>query len=78
MWDYSHDPDRTTFVEQTERTFGITRLVCDWDCPDYKLPDDRDTASWIRGNRLEHGRFIIEGNRVGLAGPDGTLLKEAE
>lgn len=53
--------------------------ICDGaDCPAYDLPADNTPARWLKDGRLEQGRFIIDGHRVGLAGPDGELLKEAE
>ncbi|MBT1162115.1 hypothetical protein JS541_09755 [Bifidobacterium sp. SO1] len=68
-----------TFTERTEKTFGITHLTltCENDCPYYELPADGMKARWMKDNRLEHGEFVIDGSKVGLAGPDGTLLKEA-
>lgn len=79
-----------SFRRMTERSFGVERLVCgnadkgdsfpdtsldQSGCPVSRLPADRTAASWMRDGRLEQGRFIIDGHRVGLAGPDGELLK---
>lgn len=71
---------RGTFATHTENMYGIEHLRCDGaDCPAYDLPADNTSASWLKDGRLEQGRFIIDdGNKVGLAGPDGELLKEAE
>ncbi|PWG65692.1 hypothetical protein DF196_06695 [Bifidobacterium callitrichidarum] len=64
-----------TFTERTERTFGVDHLRCADDCPDYELPDDGTAVTWLKGDRLVHGTLVIDGTMVGLAGPDGTLMK---
>lgn len=65
------------FATHAENMYGIEHLRCDGaDCPAYDLPTDNTSASWLKDGRLEQGRFIIDdGNKVGLAGPDGELLK---
>lgn len=64
------------FTPYTETLYGIEHLRCDGtDCPAYDLPADGTVASWLKDDRLQQGRFIVDGNRIGLAGPDGELLK---
>lgn len=64
------------FATHTENMYGIEHLRCDGaDCPAYDLPADNTPAGWLKDGRLEQGRFIVDGHRVGLAGPDGELLK---
>ena len=67
--------DYVTFTTQTERVYNITHLRCgDQECAD-RLPNDRQKASWVRAGRFEEGRFLIDGDKVGLVGSDGKLLK---
>lgn len=67
--------DYVTFTAQTERTYNITHLRCgDAECAN-RLPDDGQKASWVRAGRFEEGRFLIDGDKVGLVGADGKLLK---
>lgn len=67
--------DYVTFTTQTERVYNITHLRCgDQECAD-RLPDDGQKASWVRAGRFEEGRFLIDGDKVGLVGSDGKLLK---
>ena len=64
------------FATHAENMYGIEHLRCDGaDCPAYDLPADNTPAGWLKDGRLEQGRFIVDGHRVGLAGPDGELLK---
>ncbi|MBT1162814.1 hypothetical protein [Bifidobacterium sp. SO1] len=74
----AYDPDTPTFVEQTEQTFGITQLQCDGTCYEDELPENGTTVTYLKGDHLTHGTLIITGSKVGLAGPDGTLLKADE
>lgn len=67
-----------TFTVQTERTFGIKNLKCRHDCPAYVLPADRTSASWMQGDRFVRGTILVDGTKVGLAGPDGRLLKAVD
>lgn len=67
--------DHVTFTTQTERVYNITHLRCgDQEYAD-RLPDDGQKASWVRAGRFEEGRFLIDGDKVGLVGSDGKLLK---
>lgn len=68
-------PAYVTFTTQTERVYNITHLRCgDQECAD-RLSNDRQKASWVRAGRFEEGRFLIDGDKVGLVGSDGKLLK---
>ena len=69
------NPDYPTFESHTEQVFAIKSLKCDEGCPTKGLPYDRTSASWIQDGRLAHGTILVDGDKVGVAGPDGELLK---
>lgn len=67
--------DTPSFAQRTGQVFGVERIVCDYGCPVYGLPEDRTSANWMQDGKLVHGTIIVDGHKVGLAGPDGELLK---
>ena len=67
--------DTPSFAQRTQQAFGVERIVCDYGCPVYGLPEDRTSANWMQDGKLVHGTIIVNGHKVGLAGPDGELLK---
>lgn len=64
------EPQYETFVEKTERTFGVSRLKCETlaGCPSDKLPEDRTPATWVQGDRYVKGWILVDNNKVSLAG----------
>lgn len=63
--------DAETFDEHTERVFDVEKIVCDA----YEFPSDHTSATWMQDGRLVKGMILVDGHEVGLAGPDGELLK---
>lgn len=39
--------DTPSFTQRTEQAFGVERIVCDYGCPVYGLPEDRTSANWM-------------------------------
>ncbi|MBT1162172.1 hypothetical protein JS541_10050 [Bifidobacterium sp. SO1] len=76
MWTLKKNADYPkTFTSETEKRFGIEHLRCDGrECDAHGLPMDGERASWLKSNRYETGTFIVDGNKVGLAGSNGELL----
>lgn len=74
------EPQYETFVEKTERTFGVSRLKCETlaGCPSDKLPEDRTPATWVQGDRYVKGWILVDNNKVSLAGSHGILLTSKE
>lgn len=72
---YLPPKDTPSFAQRTEQAFGVERIVCDYGCPVYGLPEDHTSANWMQDGKLVHGTIIVDGYKVGLAGPDGELLK---
>lgn len=67
--------DTPSFAQRTGQVFGVERIVCDYGCPVYGLSEDRTSATWMQDGRLVKGMILVDGHEVGLAGPDGELLK---
>lgn len=44
---YLPPKDTPSFTQRTEQAFGVERIVCDYGCPVYGLPEDRTSANWM-------------------------------
>lgn len=71
-------PTPISFAKQTERVYGLQAFGCKGGCPEQGFPKDRTEVSWFDSGKIVKGTIIVEGNKIGLVGPDGKLLKAGE